>query len=530
MEDYLVGIDFGACNLKAAAFDGKKIRVLQLNSDASGIKYSPNFIYYNKKKDGGIENIIGQVALNRAKTNTSANERNFVANVKRKLEIQNWSQKITNLDREVDTQEVISDIFGCIKKYFKAKKDQQIKAILTVPVCFSKIQRDLIKNAAENAGINVDSMISEPFAALFSLKNLTNYKDKPIVIFDFGGSTLDVSVIKIECPADGEMKITELAAAGIRLGGLDIDRDIYEKILLRNFQDIFDNSMQSTINREEYFLDFAREMKESLFKSGDEKVEADGLAGYIPQGLENVVLKRSDVDKLLTESDYKEKIFDMFEALFEDLADADEPYYVEDISKVLPFGGTCKIPFFAKLLEEYFGENIFNKDDLNLDDYEILIKGLDDRYLAVAGGAVEYLNNKVNGSKIETVNVIPFCIGYEQNGKFIRGIARNMPFGFETRSILLPLKELEKSGWTLSIYQCFNNQREMKLDEENSSAVFIGKVKLDESLYEKKESPVFIMRIMRDGRLRIQFKDNQTFEDGSKELNVTEEHFLEIGG
>ena len=46
MEDYLVGIDFGACNLKAVAFDGK-FKPIQLNKNESGIKYAPNAIYYS---------------------------------------------------------------------------------------------------------------------------------------------------------------------------------------------------------------------------------------------------------------------------------------------------------------------------------------------------------------------------------------------------------------------------------------------------------------------------------------------------
>ncbi len=182
------------------------------------------------------------------------------------------------------------------------------------------------------------------------------------------------------------------------------------------------------------------------------------------------------------------------------------------------------------MLEEYFGAEIFNKKDFDFDDNELLMKGLDDRYLAVASGAAHYLNTKQNGNQVEISNVIPYCIGYGKNGKFMRCISRNMPFGFETKSMLLPLPFLEKISWQLPIYQCFSNQTELELDKEASAAVYMGKIKLNESLYEKKESPLFKMRIMRDGRLRLQFFDNKTFQDGSKELVTTEEHFLEIGG
>lgn len=529
MEDYLVGIDFGACNLKAAAFDGKKFRPIQLNKEEIGIKHAPNIIYYRKKKDGGIDKFIGQKALNSSLTEIS-NEKNFVANVKRKLEIANWSQKIANLNRDVTSFEVVSDIFGCIKSYFKNKKDQNVRAILTVPVCFSKIQREQIRRAAENAGLVIDSLISEPFAALFSLKNLPSYKDKLIMIFDFGGSTLDVSVAKIECPDENTLKITEVAAAGIHLGGLDIDRDIYQKIFLRDFKADFDNILAGIVNREEHFLEFTRAIKENLFKTGDDNFKAEDLSSGMIDGLQKVILNRKDVDQMFSESDYKQKIFDMFDAIFEDLEENDAFYQKEDIAKIFPFGGTCKIPFFIDALEEYFGAEIFNKQDFDFNDNELLIKGLEDRYLAVASGAAHYLKSKQSGDNVEVLNVIPYCIGYGKDGKFMRCISRNMLVGQETPSMLLPLSFLEKISWKLPIYQCFNNQTGLELDKEESAAVYIGDVTLDESLYEKKESPIFTMRILRDGRLHMQLFDNKTFPDGSKELVLTEEKFFEIGG
>ena len=534
MEDYLVGIDFGACNLKAAAFKGKKLASIQLNTDESGIKYTRNIIYYRGKKDKDgniekIEKIIGQRAFNFSLPEIG-NEKNFVANVKRKLEIANWSQRIACLDRDVTAVEVIRDIFGCIQSYFKNKKDQSVRAILTVPVCFSNIQRNEIRRAAEDAGILVDSLISEPFAALFSLKDLPSYKDKLIMIFDFGGSTLDISVAKIECPDENALKITEIAAAGIHLGGLDIDRDIYQKILLRDFKTDFDNAIKNDLIREEKFLEFTHVMKENLFKENDDTYKAENLreSSMIP-GLEEVTLNRKDIYKMFSESDYKQRIFDMFDAIFEDLEETDEFYQKEDIAKIFPFGGTCKIPFFIDALEEYFGAEVFNKQDFDFSDNEFLIKGLEDRYLAVASGAVHYLKSK-QSNKVEILNVIPYCIGYGKDGKFMRCISRNMPFGYETRSMLLPLSFLEKISWKLPIYQCFNNQTGQELDKEESATVYMGNIDLDESLYEKQESPVFTMRVMRDGRLRMQFFDNKTFPDGSKELVQTEEKFLEIGG
>ena len=525
MEDYLVGIDFGACNLKAVAFDGN-FKPIQLNKNESGIKYAPNAIYYSETSDGEVENIIGQIAINRSKTD----EKNFVDKIKRKIEVADWKQMIKSLGREVTAPEVVKDIFEKMKSsFFTNKKDQNIRAILTVPVCFSKIQRDLIKQAAEDAGIKVECLISEPFAALFALNDLPDFDKKLIMIFDLGGSTLDVSIAQVDRLNDGGLKITELAASGIRFGGLDIDKDIYEKILLKNFKNDFDNSMVDKSNREEFFLDFARDLKEMIFKGRAKEVSAMYLTAY-PVGLEKITLKRSDIENLLETSDYKKKIFDLFDSLFDDLEENGNYHDKSEIAKIFPFGGTCKIPFFTKILEEYFGEEVFNVEDFDFNDEDLLLEGLEDRYLAVAGGAVNYLNSKINGLKVETINVIPFCIGYAQGNKFIRGIARNMPFGFESMPLILSLSELNQNDWTFSVYQCFNNQKKLSLDD-SGLAVFIGKIKLTENDYEKEEPPFVTMRIMKDGKLRLQFFDNQKLRDSKKKGRVMiEEKFIEIGG
>lgn len=528
MEEYIVGIDFGACNLKAAGFDGKKFRTIQLNADASGIKHSPNFILYRKKKKSdGVEKIIGQIAVNNSMTDTQGN---YVSGIKRKMEISNWSKEIPVLNKNVTAQEIISDIFGCMKKYFKPGKDQNIRAALTVPVAFSKVQRKIIRQAAENSGFAVDSLISEPFAALMSLKNLSDYDGKLIMIFDFGGSTLDISVSKIETSNDGGLKIKEQAAAGIKFGGLDIDRDIYEKILLRDYKENFDSALQNFTNREEKFLAFTQSMKEALFKGGDDEIESDDIDN-VPEGLNEIILKKDDVEKMFSESGYKEKIFDMLDALFDDLADSDDFYQKEDVTKIFPFGGTSQIPFFVNLLEEYFGSEIFKKEDFNFQDNKFLTDGLESRYLSMAGGAVKYLMSKIDGSKIETENVIPYCLGYAQDGKFKRVLNRNMPFSY-TKTTILSLKDLKKNNWEFSIYQCFNNQNNIDITEEGT-AVFVEKIKLNSSLYEKKDSPILEMRMRRDGKLQLRFFEYRNFDNGKKKIRESvqvEEHLIDMGG
>ncbi len=526
MAKYLdVGIDFGASNLKAVYIDkGHRLCRLRLNRDEGMGYVTPTAIFYRKKKEAeGVDRIIGRIAINNGVTSPA----NLITGIKRKLASPNWSRTVPALDnRSITAPEVCQDIFSVIMKEVRgqAEKGVEIRAAVTVPVIYSKMQRQIMRRAAEKAGFIVGCIVNEPFAAVFSLADIFEGDDRLLLIFDFGGSTLDVSVVKTERDKE-RLRIKELAAAGIQLGGMDIDRAIYEKIVLRDFGDDIAQESKGVINYEERALRCVQAMKEELFGEQEESVRADAQE-KMPEGFGNVEIRREDVDRLIEEGGYWEQVQEMLDRLFEDLLDTDGCYEKSDINSVWAFGGTCHIPYFMeKLTAEFGGQTSVNTD---FEDEEVLANGIDDRYFAVAGGAVRYMDSRQKKGKLDIYNVIPFCIGYEKKGMFHRGIGRNSPFGFETVPIPIPLDQLEKDGWTFSVYQCFNNQDEMPLDAENGP-VFIEKVKMDEAKYEKKESPVFRMKIMRDGKLRLQFSERRIL-DGEPDEVIVEESLIDLGG
>lgn len=97
-------------------------------------------------------------------------------------------------------------------------------AIVAIPVGMSAKKRAKIRDAADEAGIKIKNFISEPTAAyLANYRNLSTASN--IAVFDWGGGTLDCSVIRHE-----KGKIYELATAGIYLAGDDIDRKLSERI------------------------------------------------------------------------------------------------------------------------------------------------------------------------------------------------------------------------------------------------------------------------------------------------------------
>ena len=97
-------------------------------------------------------------------------------------------------------------------------------ATVAIPIGFSPSKREQVRRAAARAGIAIESFISEPTAAYFA--NYSELKScETVAMFDWGGGTLDVSVVE-----NDSGRLTELATNGIKLGGDDIDRKVALKI------------------------------------------------------------------------------------------------------------------------------------------------------------------------------------------------------------------------------------------------------------------------------------------------------------
>lgn len=485
-----IGIDFGASNLKAMAYNGKNFKNVKLNKNDYGGNHTPNVIFYGKRKNSeDVNKFIGDVALHRGLESNEKKE-NLIFNIKRKLEEPNYKKYVPALDREITTEEIIFDIFSEIRPFAeKVAKGEELKACVTVPVIFSKTQRDIIKRAVQKAGFTVEKFISEPLGALFSLSDLED--NEFILIFDFGGSTLDISVSRIQI-SDGETQITEMAAGGIFLGGLDIDKEIYEKLIYPKNKSDIEAAIANGDTSEDIILNFISRMKESLFADEEESIEASDV-GDVPTGLESAVLNLTDVENLLENADYKERITELLDSIFEDLSDWGEGYFKEDITRIVPFGGTSQIPFFVKILEEYFGEDKFSAEDFTFSE-EDLCANIESRYLAQAAGAAKFLSENVN-----CVTAHPFKLLYKVGDEFKPAIRKNAPFSFKMPRKPIPIKTLDKDVWKIGIYQSFGN--------DGSDPVYIGEIQLNESLYEKKESPLIEMQVGRDDNLLL-----KTFE------------------
>lgn len=507
-----IAIDFGASNIKAFRLSDGKLWPVKLNKEQYAGDHAPNCLYYKKlKKSDGWEALIGS----RAREEIRGDEANGVRDIKRRLESENWRKFIPVLNREIGIGEAATQIFASILKLVQPQEGQPVEAVLTAPVSFSGAQIRRLRKAAADAGIQVRHVLTEPFAALFSLADLE--KNSLLLVFDFGGSTLDISVSRMESDG-GRIAVTELAAEGLRLGGYDIDeaicRELLDPALVREYAAATEYRGDEEVARQSLLENIAARREEMYREDGE---EAD--ISFEPP----LILKRTELEKLLATEQFAGRIRATLDTLFTELQEGPEALGRQDIDFILPVGGLLQMPVFARLLEEYFGADRFNAQEFDYENTDMLCDGIESRYMAVAGGAARYLQ-LCRDAEVEFTSALPFQLGFMNGKKFIPCIAKNTPRGGSYRSLPKPLspQQLEADDWSLRVFQCFANP-------DNDEPIFVDKIALNKDLYLPDQPVMVAMNMEHDGKLRVVISQRQVFdeEDDSGEVEV-ETRYLEI--
>ena len=146
----------------------------------------------------------------------------YIGSVKTILDT-DWSQKIAG--KNWTTVDIAAEVFKALKITVLDRVDTLLEeATIAIPIGFSAEKRERLRKAAGMAGIRITSFVSEPTAAFFA--NYSELKSaSTVAVFDWGGGTLDVSIIQ---NSDG--KISELAKEGNNIAGDYIDREIARRI------------------------------------------------------------------------------------------------------------------------------------------------------------------------------------------------------------------------------------------------------------------------------------------------------------
>lgn len=217
--EYHFGIDFGTTNSSTVGYyraPGDEQWVKIRFEDEEGLP-TPSFVAIDHET-GEVH--TGREAWNRRMELSATCE--CISSVKSLLDT-GWKKTVAG--KTWTAGDVATQVFLALKRTAYERFEAEISsATVAIPIGFSPAKRAQLRRAAANAGIVIESFISEPTAAYFA--NYEKLKScDTVAMFDWGGGTLDVSVVKNESG-----RLTELATNGIKLGGDDIDRKIALKV------------------------------------------------------------------------------------------------------------------------------------------------------------------------------------------------------------------------------------------------------------------------------------------------------------
>lgn len=494
-----VGIDFGACYIKAVKFSSqlRRVQPVKLNMNIAGNFALPSAIFYDKINDE-VETKIGDAAL------TSADVDNKILRLTPKLAQKNWKKFIPNLDHEISADAALKDILTKIWRNIsnQAARDENFDVTITVPAAFSEVQKKIIRRAAICADVPISTIVTEPFAEIFSREEiLQNDSAQIILIFDFGATTLDATLFQIK-RTPKIFSVTQLSSATLNYGGVNVDDSILKNIFATKYAaevKIFGAELVRLI----------RQMKEEIFFdeeeiSGGSLIDGKGT-------LHEFELTRQEIFSAIECDDVKEKIISLLDGVLDDAG-----IFPEEVTTVKVFGGTSSTDYFLEILENYFGAEIFDAAEIEREDLT----------LGAAIGAVKYrkLTDEEN-LRVKSKSVVPCGIYIQRGEKFLRCIKRNEIRGFVTPYKPIFVDELKKNKWRLSLYQSFCNEMEISAE---GGAVFIGDVQLDSILYTSAQAILFKMRINAAGQVCLKFFEERK-ADGKTQIVFIEEKILSLG-
>lgn len=227
----ILGVDLGTTNSLAVVYkEGKPIRI----PNAYGEFVTPSAVSI---LDGKI--VVGKLAKERLITHPECSASLFKRNMGSDV---TYTLDKKAYDSAALSSFVVKQLIEDAQNYLHESIDE---VVISVPAYFNARQRQDTKRIGELLGIKVERLINEPSAAAIACHMDDEYET--FVVFDFGGGTLDVSVV--DC-FENVISINAISGNN-HLGGTDFDRAMAEYFCLKNGLDynILDSSFQQSILR-----------------------------------------------------------------------------------------------------------------------------------------------------------------------------------------------------------------------------------------------------------------------------------------
>lgn len=364
----IIGIDLGTTNSMASVWQNGQAVIIK---NSLGDITTPSVVGID---DNG-EVLVGKIAAERLISSPDKTTSEF----KRKM----GTTSDTKLgDISFSPEQLSSLVLKKIKMDAEAFLGEEVtEAVISVPAYFDDKRRSATKLAAEMSGLKVERLINEPSAAALAYLQSHRYQDGTYMVVDFGGGTLDVSIID---SFDSVMEI--LAVAGNnQLGGKDFNEAIYRHFLNTN-----------ALSEEA----LTPEQRASIYKMA----EACKIAlSTMPISVMSVNINDKEYTLSLDNNSLIDIACDVFDKVSSPIKKVlrDAHLTINDIEDIILVGGSCRMPTVAAFIQKITGTAV--STDINPDT-------------AIGIGAGIFAGMKAKNEDFKEVimtDICPFSLGVE---------------------------------------------------------------------------------------------------------------------
>jgi molecular chaperone DnaK len=293
-------------------------------------------------------------------------------------------------DKVFTPPEISAFILRELKSWAEAFFNESVdRAVITVPAYFNDAQRQATKDAGKIAGLEVLRLVNEPTAAALAY-GLHEKQRGHVAVYDLGGGTFDISVLKLISTAEGDIYQVLSTNGDTHLGGDDIDAELQRR-LSETIQELFSIDLSAYPMAVQGLRKAAIAAKHELSSQDDILLRFDLPGGRV-------------LEQAITRGGFERWIKPTVDRTMGPvkLALADAKLKPADIEEVVLVGGTTRTPLIRRIVEEFFDRKPHT--ELNPDE-------------VVALGAAVQANILDRGvTNMLLLDVTPLSLGIETYG------------------------------------------------------------------------------------------------------------------
>ncbi len=389
----VIGIDLGTSNSAAAVMEGGRPVIIP-SAEGAGVasgKAFPSYVAFTKDN----QRLVGEPARRQAAINAEGT----IQAAKRKM---GSDYKFKVLGNEYTPQQISAFILQKIKQDSEAYLGDKVEeAVITCPAYFDDNQRTATKDAGEIAGLKVLRIINEPTAACLAYGLEKAGKELKIMVFDFGGGTLDVTIM--EMWKEGGFKVMS-TSGDTQLGGTDMDNVLIDYIAKE-----FKRENGIDLKNDKMALQRLREAAEKAKVELSSTLATDINLPFItadasgPKHL-TMSINRAKLEELVNpiiercRGPLEQALKDTKEAFLKEGVD----FGAKGVDRIIMVGGPTRMPIVQRFVEDYFGKKIE--------------RGVDPMECVAMGAAIQAAIIKGEVKDVLLLDVTPLSLGIETLG------------------------------------------------------------------------------------------------------------------